>query len=117
MVEFEPKAEKVDKGATVLPRDEYRSEKMRKCLKNTLLVIGVYAPEDFLAGKGQGALSLVENIVRGRSQPRRLVGFGRAIGDASLVATLHDIMVDPEYRGYGIGRRILLQLANQVRSD
>ena len=115
MVEFEPKAEKVDKGTTALPRDEYRSEKIRTCLKNSLLVIGVYAPEGFVVGKGQGALSLVSDILKSRSQPRRrLVGFGRAIGDASLVATLHDIMVDPEYRGYGIGRRILLQLANQV---
>ena len=112
MVCWESKTQKAESnklGTNALPAvEECRLEKICTCLENSLLIIGVYHSESF----GKALLDGILN--KGRCQQRRLVGFGRAIGDASLVATLHDIMVDPEYRGYGIGRRVLLQLANQV---
>ena len=37
----------------------------------------------------------------------RLVGLIRAIDDSELVAYLHYILVDPEYQGHGIARRLL----------
>eukprot|EP00878_Enallax_costatus_P028381 GHUV01030654.1.p1 GENE.GHUV01030654.1~~GHUV01030654.1.p1 ORF type:complete len:143 (+),score=28.24 GHUV01030654.1:679-1107(+) len=53
----------------------------------------------------------------GWRRPRRLVGFARAAGDLSLVATIHDVLVHPEMQGYGLGsvmlRRLLNQIANQ----
>lgn len=41
---------------------------------------------------------------RGR---RVLVGFARAVSDAALVATLHDVAVLPELQGLGLGRALL----------
>lgn len=48
---------------------------------------------------------------------RVLVGFGRAIGDRSLVATIHDIHVLPEFRGRGLGRQIVKRLIQDLGRD
>lgn len=44
-----------------------------------------------------------------RSGRRVLVGFARAVGDSSLVATLHDVAVLPELQGLGLGRSLLVR--------
>ena len=48
-------------------------------------------------------------------RPRALVGFARAVGDAALVATLHDVVVLPELRGRGVGAELVARLTRQVR--
>ncbi|KAL4425705.1 hypothetical protein ABPG75_009721 [Micractinium tetrahymenae] len=54
----------------------------------------------------------------GWSRPRRtrrvLVGFARAVGDAALVATVHDMAVLPELQGLGLGRQLLERLTRQL---
>ena len=45
----------------------------------------------------------------------RLVGMGRIVGDGVLHALLADIVVDPAYRGRGIGSRIVGRLADECR--
>ncbi|KAL4445893.1 hypothetical protein ABPG77_009092 [Micractinium sp. CCAP 211/92] len=48
-------------------------------------------------------------------RPRRvLVGFARAVGDAALVATVHDVAVLPELQGLGLGRQLLERLTRQL---
>ncbi|WIA37934.1 hypothetical protein OEZ86_001311 [Tetradesmus obliquus] len=47
-------------------------------------------------------------------RPRRLVGFVRAAGDASLVATIHDLLIHPNMQGYGLGAGLLQRCVNQV---
>ena len=37
----------------------------------------------------------------------RLIGLVRAIDDSELVAYLHYMLVDPEYQGHGIARKLL----------
>jgi GNAT superfamily N-acetyltransferase len=49
------------------------------------------------------------------SGPKVLVGFARAVGDAALVATVHDIAVLPEMRGKGLGKILVEKLTDQVR--
>lgn len=49
--------------------------------------------------------------------PRVLVGFARAVGDAALVATVHDVAVTPELRGRGIGVALVEKLTDQVGDD
>lgn len=44
----------------------------------------------------------------------RLVGFGRAVSDGAIYAWIHDVIVDPERQGEGIGRKILKQLLDRV---
>ncbi|KAG2491667.1 hypothetical protein HYH03_010036 [Edaphochlamys debaryana] len=52
-----------------------------------------------------------------RSGPRKsLVGFARATGDNSLVATIYDVAVHPSVRGLGIGKRMVKMLVQQVQS-
>lgn len=45
----------------------------------------------------------------------RLVGMGRIVGDGVLHALLADIVVDPAYRGRGIGSQIVDRLAAECR--
>ena len=44
-----------------------------------------------------------------RRSRRVLVGFARAVGDAALVATVHDVAVLPELQGLGLGRSLLVR--------
>ena len=44
----------------------------------------------------------------------RIIGMGRAVSDGALVATLHDIMVHPEYQRQGIGGRIVKLLTTYL---
>ena len=48
--------------------------------------------------------------------PRRrvLVGFARAVGDGSLIATVHDVAVAPELQGRGLGAQLLERLTSQL---
>ncbi|GBF94491.1 hypothetical protein Rsub_07025 [Raphidocelis subcapitata] len=52
-------------------------------------------------------------LLGGRRQPR-LVGFARAAGDYSLVATVLEVAVHPDLRGMGIGAKLLKRIVNQV---
>ena len=40
----------------------------------------------------------------------RLVGIGKVVRSGEHEATIHDLIVDPEFRGWGIGSRILRML-------
>ena len=44
---------------------------------------------------------------------RRLVGFGRVVGDGVLYAMIHDMIVHPDYQGRGVGGRILDMLVQR----
>jgi len=62
--------------------------------------------------------ALVEPInYKNKNDNRVLIGFGRAIGDRSLVATIHDIHVLPEFRGRGLGRQIVKRLIQDLGRD
>jgi ribosomal protein S18 acetylase RimI-like enzyme len=43
----------------------------------------------------------------------RLVGFGRAISDGVVTAYVNNVMVDPDYRRRGIGRRVMAALMDR----
>ena len=47
----------------------------------------------------------------------KIVGFGRAISDRASDAYVQDVLVDPDYRGQGIGRRIVLELTEKIHGD
>lgn len=50
--------------------------------------------------------------VTGTKRDHRMVGFARAVGDGSLVATLHDVCVHPQMRRRGIGSALLRRLTS-----
>ncbi|XP_057778483.1 GCN5-related N-acetyltransferase 3, chloroplastic isoform X2 [Salvia miltiorrhiza] len=44
----------------------------------------------------------------------RLIGFGRAVSDLGLTASIYDIMVHPFFRGKGIGRMIVKKIIRML---
>ena len=44
------------------------------------------------------------------------VGFGRLVGDGCVVANIQDILVDPEWHGQGIGKKIVEHLVEYTKS-
>lgn len=70
-------------------------------MKNSLVVCAAYAEEE----------GILQRWMHGE---KRLVGFGRAVGDTALVATLCDVMVHPSYRRRGVGSTILKHLTRHV---
>jgi len=47
----------------------------------------------------------------------RVIGMGRAISDGVSDAYIQDVVVDPAFRGRGIGGRIVADLVRRLRQD
>jgi ribosomal protein S18 acetylase RimI-like enzyme len=54
--------------------------------------------------------SLATSIAVGAWDGERLVGFTRALSDGTYRAYVEDVVVDPDYRGRGIGERMVAAL-------
>ncbi len=54
------------------------------------------------------------SVAVGAWDGERLVGFARAISDGEHRAYIEDVVVDPEYRGRGIGERIVAALVQAI---
>ena len=51
-----------------------------------------------------------------RAPQRRLVGFARAAGDATLVALVADVAVAPGHRRCGVGGRLVAAVLDELRA-
>uniref|UniRef100_UPI000B064060 GNAT family N-acetyltransferase n=1 Tax=Clostridium sp. NkU-1 TaxID=1095009 RepID=UPI000B064060 len=47
----------------------------------------------------------------------RIVGVGRALSDGVCQAAIYNIALDDEYQGYGIGRKLIELLLDQIRGQ
>lgn len=47
----------------------------------------------------------------------KLIGFGRAVGDGGITYVVSDIMVDPDYQGKGLGKRIMNEIDNYLNQN
>ncbi|NPV04004.1 MAG: GNAT family N-acetyltransferase [Syntrophaceae bacterium] len=47
----------------------------------------------------------------------RVIGMGRALSDRVSDAYIQDVVVEPSFRGRGIGRRIVEELVHRLRQD
>jgi len=47
----------------------------------------------------------------------RIVGVGRALSDGVCQAAIYNIALDEEYQGYGIGRKLIELLLDQVKGQ
>jgi ribosomal protein S18 acetylase RimI-like enzyme len=103
--------------------------KVRKAMQRSLVCVAAYVPQSRLPvgfhactsspsppskGSASGWLHSIAPGVFPELGPRTLVGFARAIGDAALVATIHDVVVLPEVRGLGIGKAVLGRLTRRL---
>ncbi|KAL5203132.1 hypothetical protein ABZP36_014084 [Zizania latifolia] len=76
-------------GAAAEPVD---LRKLRVALAHSFLVVSVFCSARFL-DEGDGRRFLGLDLVLGRQEDRRLVGFGRAVSDVGLTASVHDVVV------------------------
>ena len=51
------------------------------------------------------------------SHEGKIVGMARAVTDGSLVATVHDVLVHPDYRKRGIGRQMLQMICRYLDTN
>ncbi|KAK2988952.1 hypothetical protein RJ640_026220 [Escallonia rubra] len=88
-------------------------DKLRVAVSNSSLVVSVFANPDELYSSsnmtGVGG-NWLRRLVPVTPFNGRLVGFGRAISDFGLTASIYDVMVMPTLQGRGIGRMIVQRL-------
>lgn len=106
------------------PADPARfRRRLRSALSNSLVCVAAYAPESALppalrlspaAAPPADPLRGVLARVAPSLGPKVLVGFVRAVGDAALVATIHDATVAPEVRGRGLGAALVGLLTRKL---
>uniref|UniRef100_A0A0D9WIN7 N-acetyltransferase domain-containing protein n=1 Tax=Leersia perrieri TaxID=77586 RepID=A0A0D9WIN7_9ORYZ len=96
--------------------------KLRVALAHSFLVVSVFCSARFLedgdgdgGGDGDGdgdgrrlmGLGLGLGLGLGQREDQRLVGFGRAVSDIGLTASVHDVVVHPTLQRRGIGLKIV----------
>jgi hypothetical protein len=79
------------------PTEPVDIRKLRTALGHSFIVLSVFCSASFLddAGdaNGQRFLGLGLELGLGQREERRLVGFGRAVSDLGLTASVHDVVV------------------------
>ena len=55
-------------------------------------------------------------VKKGIVKNGRIVAIGRANTDGVVYAMVHDIVVHPEHRGQGLGKRIVLEVVAELRA-
>ncbi|KAF3327330.1 acetyltransferase NSI [Carex littledalei] len=84
--------------------------KLRVALAHSFVVVSVFCKARFLEGgqerQDSGPLGYGLGDLFGDSD-QSLVGFGRAVSDCGLTASIHDVVVIPSLRRRGIGRKIV----------
>ncbi len=58
--------------------------------------------------------AISESVAVGAWDGKRLAGFARAISDGEHRAYVEDVVIDPEYRGRGIGEQIVAALVEAI---
>nr|CAB3463478.1 unnamed protein product [Digitaria exilis] len=110
----------------VAPAEPVDLGKLRTALAHSFVVVSVFCGARFLAGAGGGGeegegdeqrfLGLGLDLGLGRQGERQLVGFGRAVSDVGLTASVHDVVVHPSLQRRGIGRKIVDKITRVLHS-
>ncbi|KAG8068009.1 hypothetical protein GUJ93_ZPchr0005g16059 [Zizania palustris] len=101
-------------GAAAEPVD---LRKLRVALAHSFLVVSVFCSARFLdEGDGRRFLGLDIGLGLGRQEDRRLVGFGRAVSDVGLTASVHDVVVHPSLQRRGIGQKIVERITRVLHN-
>ncbi|GMH33626.1 hypothetical protein BSKO_01460 [Bryopsis sp. KO-2023] len=82
---------------------------LQRAVDNSLCLVAVFAA---LPDQKNGAAGLWSPW--NKESKRKLVGFGRSAGDAAVIATIHDVAVHPDFRGMGLGKKIVERLTRQL---
>lgn len=89
--------------------------KLRTALSHSSVVISVFTKAELVEIQSStSAVGIGGNWMRKVApvtpENGRLIGFGRAVSDLGLTASIYDIMVHPSFRGRGIGRTIVKRI-------
>ncbi|KAL1559355.1 hypothetical protein AAHA92_09707 [Salvia divinorum] len=92
--------------------------KLSTALSHSSVVVSVFTKPELVASQSSAwanAASVGGNWIR-KVTPKngRLIGFGRAVSDLGLTASIYDVMVHPYYRGKGIGRMIVTKIIRML---
>uniref|UniRef100_A0A1D1XKW8 Putative N-acetyltransferase ycf52 n=1 Tax=Anthurium amnicola TaxID=1678845 RepID=A0A1D1XKW8_9ARAE len=98
--------------------------KLRTALAHSSVVVSVFCRSSFPGDDhGGGGISgfagwegLFERPVPVPGRDSRLVGFGRAVTDGGLTASIHDVAVIPSLQRLGIGRKIMQRIIRVLTS-
>ncbi len=86
-------------------------------------VLELYRLQGWWGEPGAHGPGLAGAIIRGShcfyiaSREGRVVGMGRAISDKASDAYIQDLTVHPEFRGKGIGTRMVQELVGRLQRD
>nr|CAD1817449.1 unnamed protein product [Ananas comosus var. bracteatus] len=100
------------------------ARKLRRALAHSFVVVSVFCRARFLdrdderdgPGLGLGFEELFERALPVSGSDHRLVGFGRAVSDGGLTASIHDVVVNPLLQRSGIGRKIVERIIRVLTS-
>ncbi|KAF9595829.1 hypothetical protein IFM89_005315 [Coptis chinensis] len=100
---------KLDQNGRVEPVEP---EKLRIALSHSSVVVSAFNSPfpSFPFPLPMPMVGLVGECTSNTSGGGQLVGFGRAVSDNGLTASIHDVVVLPSLQGLGIGRRILSRI-------
>lgn len=93
-------------------------EKLQVAVDNSSIIVSAFCIDTFCDDKGEEEVRSVEKFglehLLERALPmipteeeKRLIGFGRAVSDGALSASIHDVVVNPSLQRMGIGRKII----------
>ncbi|XP_051143070.1 uncharacterized N-acetyltransferase ycf52 [Andrographis paniculata] len=91
--------------------------KLQTALSHSSVVVSVFTKPEFLAPQPSTASKSGNSVGIGGDWIRRvtpvnpengwLIGFGRAVSDLGLTASIYDVIVHPALQGRGIGKKIV----------
>ncbi|KAL3521343.1 hypothetical protein ACH5RR_019492 [Cinchona calisaya] len=103
--------------------------KLRIALSHSPVVVSVFTKPEFAnnfstrtevgaksSGIGGDWIQRVMPVMPVMPDNGQLVGFGRAVSDLGLTASIYDVMVIPSLQGRGIGRRIVQRIIRMLTS-
>ncbi|XP_043699927.1 uncharacterized protein LOC122650586 isoform X2 [Telopea speciosissima] len=114
----------LDPDGRVEPTD---IDKLRIALSHSSVLVSVFCkpqftsedgPKDEVTSRKSGFVfgELFERAVPVTESNGQLVGFGRAVSDCGLTASIYDVVVNPSLQGVGIGRMIVRRLVRVLTS-
>ncbi|XP_073035904.1 GCN5-related N-acetyltransferase 3, chloroplastic [Primulina eburnea] len=100
--------------------------KLCTAVSHSSVVVSAFTkPEFFTPGSSSGDVVSKFNGIGGdwirkmtpvTPENGRLIGFGRAVSDCGLTASIYDVMVHPALQGRGIGRMIVQRIIRKLTS-
>nr|XP_043607912.1 acetyltransferase NSI [Erigeron canadensis] len=85
-------------------------DKLRVAVENSSVVVSVFARPEIAGNLKSGGGEWYKKMIPLNAGSGELVGFGRAVSDHGLTASIYDLMVVPSLQRRGIGRIILQRI-------